>query len=308
MPLLRCRILLSCNARPWTAVSGPVRDGSVEARDAEVNSAVERAIQCIWERYEESLTVTDLARSAILSKYHFCRTFTRVTGVSPGRFLAAVRIFQAKRLLLATAMNVTDISFAVGYSSLGSFTNHFTDSVGVPPGRFRRVALENGLEFPGIRSPRPAVRGNLTGALSLPDGHAVASVYVGAFSSAIVQGRPGSADILTVTARRRREDYSLELPPGDWFIHAVAVADTIDPEPWTRRVLLAGSAGLLRRAGGAGARADIRLRAMRPTDLPILLALPDLDRVLDEAVAGRQRTPAHALSRSGNLSKSRMAE
>src|SRR5712671_1010922 len=124
-----------------------------------MNSAVERAIKCIWERYDEPLSLADIACSAILSRFHFSRIFKDATGVSPGRFLSAVRIYQAKRMLLNTRMNVTDISFAVGYNSLGSFTNHFTASVGVSPGRFRRASGNVAFE----QSARPLARPGLDG-------------------------------------------------------------------------------------------------------------------------------------------------
>lgn len=103
-------------------------------------SAVEQAINCMWERYSEPLSLTDIARSAMLSPFHFSRVFKQATGVSPGKFLTAVRMHQAKRMLLATSMNVADVSVAVGYNSPGSFTSRFTDSVGIPPSRFRRTA------------------------------------------------------------------------------------------------------------------------------------------------------------------------
>ena len=62
-----------------------------------MNSAVDRAVSCIWERYSDPLSLADMARSAMLSRFHFARVFEKQTGVSPGRFLAAVRIYQAKR-------------------------------------------------------------------------------------------------------------------------------------------------------------------------------------------------------------------
>jgi transcriptional regulator GlxA family with amidase domain len=109
----------------------------------------------MWERYSEPLSLTDIARSAALSRFHFSRVFKEAMGVSPGQFLTAVRMHHAKHMLLATSMNVVDIAVAVGYSSLGSFTNRFTDSVGVTPGQFRRAAP------PGIEPPE-APAGQLT--------------------------------------------------------------------------------------------------------------------------------------------------
>src|SRR5437870_395167 len=54
--------------------------------------AVLRAIAAMRERLDEQLTVDDLARAAMFSKFHFTRLFQRLTGVSPGRFLSALRL------------------------------------------------------------------------------------------------------------------------------------------------------------------------------------------------------------------------
>lgn len=247
-----------------------------------MNSAVEQAINCIWERYDERLTLTDIARSAILSKFHFCRIFSQATGISPRRYLSAVRIYQAKRLLVTTSMNVIDISFSVGYNSLGSFTNHFTDSVGVSPGRFRHVVA--GTAEPPAPMPASApADGIVSGTVVLPDGHSAASMYVGCFKSAIVEGRPASATIIAHTSGERRVAFSLKgVPAGEWFVHAVAVAESVDPEPWTRRVLLLGGHGPFRTGNGPGTLANISLRGKAPTDLPVLFALPDLEAGLDD--------------------------
>src|SRR5579863_2601923 len=89
---------------------------AMSVRRSRMKSAVDRAVTCIWERYGDSLSLADMARSATLSRFHFIRVFERQTGVSPGRFLAAVRIYQAKRLLLASSMSVAGVASAVGYS------------------------------------------------------------------------------------------------------------------------------------------------------------------------------------------------
>src|SRR5688572_1243423 len=88
----------------------------------------------------EPLTVDDLARSAMFSKFHFTRIFQRVTGVSPGRFLSGLRLQRAKELLVSTSLSVADISVLVGYNSVGTFSSRFTRSVGMPPSRYRRRA------------------------------------------------------------------------------------------------------------------------------------------------------------------------
>ena len=62
--------------------------------------AIERVILAMRSRLAEPLTLRDLAGIAHLSPYHFCRVFQRLTGVPPGEFLTALRLEEAKRLLL----------------------------------------------------------------------------------------------------------------------------------------------------------------------------------------------------------------
>jgi hypothetical protein len=84
--------------------------------------------------------------------------------------------------------------------------------------------------------------------------------------------------IIEAPAADRPVSYWLpSVPQGTWFVHAVAVADNADPEPWTRRTLLVGGSGAMKVAHGASVSAPIELRPRRATDLPILLAIPDLD-------------------------------
>jgi AraC-like DNA-binding protein len=246
-----------------------------------MNSAVERAIRFICERYSEPLSLDDIAGSAILSRFHFCRIFANATGVTPGRFLSAIRIYEAKRMLLNTAMTVTDISFAVGFNSLGSFSNHFTDSVGISPGRFRRIAKTEGLGLQRTPMASSYTDSTVTGTITFPKGFAGARVFLGAFDTPIVQRQPAAAVVVEPTDTSEPVFFRLAgVPRGRWHLRAVAVADTSDPEPWTRRTLLIGGCGL---NAMADARcAPIELRPKQPTDLPILLALPELESSIEE--------------------------
>ena len=250
-----------------------------------MNSAVDRAVNCIWERYSDQLSLADMARSAMLSRFHFARVFEKQTGVSPGRFLAAVRIYQAKRLLLLSSMSVGGVSSAVGYSSLGSFTSHFTDSVGISPSRFRDASHHDRVSACGMLPDSPVPEGAAMGTVRLPEGYAAARVYVGIFDTRILQRRPQAATLLDVTSQRTQPYWLPRVPDGRWFLHAVAVADTDEPEPWTRRHLLVGGGGQVKSPLGA-----LTLRPRSLTHLPALLALPDLDAELK----GLTRTVAHA--------------
>lgn len=74
---------------------------------------------------------------AALSKYHFHRLYTATYGRTPAAHLAERRIERAQDLLRSTNLTVTEICFAVGYASLGSFSSRFTEIVGESPTAFQ---------------------------------------------------------------------------------------------------------------------------------------------------------------------------
>lgn len=242
-----------------------------------MDNAVDKAIECIWERYGEPLTLTDIAESALLSRFYFTRLFRDATGITPGRFLAAIRIHQAKRLLLSTSMSIADISLAVGYNSLGSFTNQFTASVGISPGRFRRVSRSGGFDWPATRPTPGTGFGAIGGTISLPEGHGNARVYLGAFATPIVQHPPAAAITVDVPAGRPSCYYLPDVPGGTWFVHAVAVADGVGPDPWDNRSSLIGRRECVAVDADGVTSAAMRLRREKLADPPVLLALPDLE-------------------------------
>ncbi len=91
-----------------------------------MHQAVQRTIESMHARYSEPITLADLASEVFVSPFYFSRIFAKATGVTPCRYLTAVRLFEAKRLLLTTGMTVSDIVCSVGYSSVGTFTSRFT--------------------------------------------------------------------------------------------------------------------------------------------------------------------------------------
>lgn len=246
-----------------------------------MDTAVERAIEFIREHYGEPLALARIAESALLSRFYFTRLFKEETGLTPGRFLAAVRIHEAKRLIEQTSMSITEVSCAVGYNSLGSFTNYFTASVGVSPGRFRRLARDGGAGLP-VTEPVPTVprtgQGTIGGTVSLPGGHGNARVFLGAFATPVVQ-HPCVASAVFDVPSGRPTCYSLkDVPEGSWHLLAVAVADGLGPDRTACRTPLVGGRGVLPvtvTADGVTSAA-VRLRPGRPTDAPVLLALPEL--------------------------------
>jgi AraC family transcriptional regulator len=262
-----------------------------------IEQAVGRAITMMRTNLGEQLTVDDLARAAMFSKFHFTRIFQRVTGVSPGRFLSALRLQRAKYLLLSTSLNVADISLRVGYSSVGTFSSRFSRSVGLSPTTFRRlqgfaphIPTERGL---GVEHhPCALVNGYVW---SSPE-EAEGLVYIGLFPGPIPEGRPVSCAILFGPGRYQLD----EVPPGSWYLLAQAVTGEPDDTPATNpssdgtdvSVFVAAYGPITIRPGTV-ARVDVRLKPARDLDPPVLLALTDARKLALATVAEKvASTPA----------------
>lgn len=87
--------------------------------------------------FEQPLNVEALARDAGMSAGHLSRQFRLAYGESPYSYLMTRRIERAMALLREGELSVTEVCFAVGCSSLGTFSTRFTELVGVPPSVYR---------------------------------------------------------------------------------------------------------------------------------------------------------------------------
>jgi AraC-like DNA-binding protein len=99
--------------------------------------------------YEQPLDVEALARGAGMSAGHLSRQFRLAYGESPYSYLMTRRIERAMALLRRGDQSVTEVCFAVGCSSLGTFSTRFTELVGVSPSIYKRDAA---LEAAGLPS------------------------------------------------------------------------------------------------------------------------------------------------------------
>lgn len=87
--------------------------------------------------YAQPLDVEALARGVNMSAGHLSREFRLAYGESPYAYLMTRRIERAMALLRRGDLSVTEICFAVGCASLGTFSTRFTELVGVPPSTYR---------------------------------------------------------------------------------------------------------------------------------------------------------------------------
>ena len=90
--------------------------------------------------YADPLNVEALARGVNMSAGHLSRQFKLAYGESPYSYLMTRRIERAKALLQRGDLNVTEVCFAVGCSSLGTFSTRFTELVGMSPSTYRSEA------------------------------------------------------------------------------------------------------------------------------------------------------------------------
>ena len=245
-----------------------------------------RAIQYVVEVMRKNpsapLNLEAMAAAAHMSHFHFLRVFEEVTQISPARFLAALRMHQAKRMLLETSLPVTDICFEVGYNSLGTFTRLFTDSIGVSPSSFRK--LGEGLAG---RSVETLLRGYLQRQLPVRTARSIEGtvrgqadfcgvIFLGVFSSPIPQHRPISGGLLL-----RQGPFELALGENDRPRCLMAAGFPANSNgisyllPSVADVLVA-STPLPAEASAGPLPHDLVLRPLEPFDPPILTALPIL--------------------------------
>jgi AraC-like DNA-binding protein len=92
--------------------------------------------------YARPLDVEALARGVHVSAGHLSRAFRAAYGESPYSYLMTRRVERAMALLRRGDLSVTEVCFAVGCGSLGTFTTRFTELVGTSPGAYRRRARD----------------------------------------------------------------------------------------------------------------------------------------------------------------------
>ncbi|KXU83957.1 AraC family transcriptional regulator [Paraburkholderia monticola] len=95
----------------------------------------------------EAWPVRRLAEVSGVSEAHFARSFKRAFGLPPHRYLLTRRIEQAVTLLRDTDLGITDIAFATGWESLGTFGRIFRDITGMSPSEMRVQARANQAEL-----------------------------------------------------------------------------------------------------------------------------------------------------------------
>ncbi len=103
----------------------------------ELNRRLLRARDAMDRAYAEPLDVPAVAAVAHLSEAHFIRSFRATFGETPHRYLQRRRVERSMFLLRETDRTVTDVSFDVGFTSVGTFCRTFREIVGETPSAYR---------------------------------------------------------------------------------------------------------------------------------------------------------------------------
>ncbi len=128
-------LLMHAQVRKQVDEISALRPGSREELYRRLHRARDYAHACL----DQPITVNDLAGVACLSANHFLRTFKQAFHQTPHQYLTRLRLERAQVLLSQTNQPVTDICFAVGFESLGSFSWLFRRRVGLAPEAYRHA-------------------------------------------------------------------------------------------------------------------------------------------------------------------------
>jgi len=110
---------------------------SLEPSNGLSRERLKRVYDYIETHLDDRLTLTDLARVACLSPYHFSRSFKQSVGVGPQRYVMHPRVERAKALMRRTDQPLALIAQAVGFADQSHLTSVFRREIGVTPGHFR---------------------------------------------------------------------------------------------------------------------------------------------------------------------------
>ncbi|MEC4819096.1 MAG: helix-turn-helix transcriptional regulator [Scytonema sp. PMC 1069.18] len=262
-------------------MSSQVSLSSVNWRASTVASryeSVKQVILMMSKQLDTTFSLEDMADIAMLSPCHFNRIFRQITGIPPFQFLYLLRLQAAKRLLLTTELNVTEICYAVGYSSLSTFINRFTQLIGLSPSHLRRLAKQITPSYWELfcQHLTDLTRVQLLGPcinikVSEPN---PGLIFVGLFPSQIPQSCPVSYRFVTAPGFYR----IAPVPDGRYY--AIAAALTLSQDVLTlllEEAVLQGCMGSFEvRNGQVSKPISVTLQPKCLTNPPLLIPIPFL--------------------------------
>ena len=242
-------------------------------------TSIVRAIRHMKEHLAEPLDLDELAQIAAISKFHLVRVFDETTGTTPHHFLSCLRVQQAKELLLKSGTSITDVCLGVGYNSLGTFSKTFSELVGLSPQEFRAMPKRlTAKQFATTvwrylasrkKISGPAIEGVVEGP-RLPKGF----TFVGTFTRGVPLGVPFSGTVMVGHGKFRIERPAM--PEFHLLAALVPLSADLSSMMANIPISLVASLRVQNDKTSPPAKPHLHLRPLRPTDPPIVLALPAL--------------------------------
>ena len=115
-----------------------VSPAAEEIRD-DVRVKFSNIFQYISKHYFEKLTAVQLAKNFSLRQSDFSSYFKKITGKSFNEYLNYIRICKAKRLLIDSEKNISEIAYEVGFTNTSYFINRFQIQMGITPMAFKQI-------------------------------------------------------------------------------------------------------------------------------------------------------------------------
>jgi len=150
--------------RPFAPVTGPVR-GLLDFLSGEAPGAIDGGVASLWTplllrglstapinidprlaraaalieaRFDQPLTVRDLAAEAGMSQSRFFARFSEAYGITPHRALSDARLRDAQRLLSGSSLSIAEIAARTGHGDQSGLTRRMKAALGTTPGAFRK--------------------------------------------------------------------------------------------------------------------------------------------------------------------------
>ena len=115
------------------------------------DGAIRRARTYIMERYNQAITLEELATASGISKFHLAHAFAKRLGLPPHAFQVHVRIERARGMLLKGLLPV-EVAMIVGFADQSHLTRHFKRVWGITPGAYAQLSKASRISTASIRS------------------------------------------------------------------------------------------------------------------------------------------------------------
>lgn len=107
-----------------------------------IEQKVAKVCEFIEMRYSEPISLDDLVKICDMNKYTLLRSFARIRGITPYRYLQTVRINEAKKLL-GLGVKPLEVAMQTGFVDQSHFSNYFMDFIGLTPGQYRNIYIDD---------------------------------------------------------------------------------------------------------------------------------------------------------------------